>query len=144
MSSDDIQPFDIGTIGSFQNAGFTAESVPPVHLDPAEVPPEFQHLIPYAEAWGISCDARRGDFASKQPVEASRAFWYAVEPHRQAINQWIDALPDWTTAGRRFMIMLKAHGEEMPAEELAKLRKRLQEMPPEELAKLRRQMRPSS
>jgi len=121
MSFEDIKPFDIRTIGEFQRAGCTAESVPPVHIDPSEVPPEFRHLIPYAEAWGIQCDARRGDFSSKRSAEVSGAFWYAVEPHRHAINQWIDSLPEWTTAGWQFMIMLKAHSEEIPAQELARL-----------------------
>ncbi len=95
--------------------GFNAENRPKIVVDPSEVPAHLVPLIPYVERWGIPCDVTRGDYFDKQPEEDIAEFYYAVEPHAPATNEWLDSLPEdvaeWPAAGVQFMYMLKAHCE---------------------------------
>ncbi len=113
MSSDEIKLYDVRTNAEWQRLGYTAENRPKVTLTSSDVPESFRHLIPFVERWAIGCDVIRGDYFSKQPQADIDAFYQAVLPHLDALNEWVDTLPR-SDAKLDFLTMLKAHCEATP------------------------------
>lgn len=113
MSDDEIKLYDVRTNAEWQRLGFTAENRPPISVRPSDVPEAFRSLISFVERWAISCDVTRGDYFSKQPQADVDAFYQAVLPHLDALNQWVDT-PPRSDAKLDFLIMLKAHCEAAP------------------------------
>lgn len=113
MSRDEIKRYDVRTNAEWQRVGFTAENRPTVSVTPSDVPELLRHLIPLVERWVINCDVIRGDYFSKQPQTEVDAFYQAVVPHLDAVNQWVDTPPQ-TEAKMHFLTMLKAHCEATP------------------------------
>ena len=127
MKSDEVKIGDVRTHGEWRRLGVIAETRPIIKIAPQEVPPLLRHLIPFVERWAIGCDVRRRDYFEKQPEADIYYFWRAVCPHLDAVNQWLDSLPEstleWPEAATHFLVMLKAHGEAISPEEVKKLRK---------------------
>jgi hypothetical protein len=125
MPQDKIKLYDVRTNAEWQSLGFTAESRPTVTVTPSDVPESLRHLIPLVERWAIGCDVIRGDYFSKQPQADIDAFYQAVLPHLDALNEWVDTLPR-NDAKIQFIAMLKAHCEATPPP------------PPEQIAEVHR------
>ncbi|MBX3184652.1 MAG: hypothetical protein KF915_18630 [Polyangiaceae bacterium] len=93
--------------------GYNAENRPTIAVDEAQVPEHLRHLIPYVERWAIACDVTRLDYMEKQGEEAVRQFFHDVEPHRRAVDLWLDNQPEdvgaWPEAAVQFMYLLEAH-----------------------------------
>ena len=127
MESNEFKIGEVRTHGEWRRLGVTAEARPVIKIAPQQVPPSLSHLIPFVERWAIGCDVMRRDYFEKQPEADIRYFWTAVCPYLDAVNQWLDSLPEstleWPEAATHFLCMLKAHGEAMPPEEVEKLRK---------------------
>lgn len=93
--------------------GFNAENRPIISIKTDEVPPEFHALIPYVERWAIPCDVTRGDYYDHQNKDDIILFYETVEPHVDAINEWLDSQPDdveeWSEAAVHFMYLMKSY-----------------------------------
>ena len=126
MNDDEIHLYDIRTNEEWRRLGATAENRPTITVNRADVPEQFQHLIPYVERWAIGCDVIRGDYFDKQPQADIDAFYQAVLPHLDALNKWVDTLPR-NDAKLDFITMLKAHCEATPPpspDEIAEIHRR--------------------
>jgi hypothetical protein len=99
-----------------------AANRPTIVVNKDDVPEALRPLIPYAERWAIPCDVTRGDYFDQQPEEEIAAFWHELLPHVEAINEWLNSLPQdvsvWSEAAVHFVYLLKAHSEAyQPTEE---------------------------
>jgi hypothetical protein len=117
--------------------GMNAENRPTIIVNEIEVPEAFQALIPYVERWAIPCDVTRCDYFDKQSQKDIATFWNDVNPHTEAINNWLDSQPDdirsWSQAAIQFMYFLKAHAESyyyqyQPTEEEIQARQEIQDV----------------
>ena len=109
-----LKPGDVHTAEVFRDIyGFTVDDLPPIKVDPEEVPENLRSLIPEVEKWAIRCDVRRGDFFDKQSEESIELFYRNVEPFIEAINVWLDEQDEdvlkWPEAAVDFMYFAKAH-----------------------------------
>ena len=131
MNSDKIKLYDVRTNAEWQRLGAVAENRPTITVALSEVPEHFHRLIPLVERWAINCDVIRGDYLEKQPNEAVEAFYKAVQPHLDALNQWVNEQPQ-TEAKLHFLTMLKAHSEAAPPpspEQIAETHRRWPKIP---------------
>jgi hypothetical protein len=126
MSDEEIHLYDIRTNEEWRRLGATAENRPTITVNRADVPEQFQHLIPYVERWAIGCDVIRGDYFDKQPQTDIDDFYETILPHWEALTAWVLESPQ-TDAKLNFMVMLKAYSEAVPPpspEEIAAIRRR--------------------
>jgi hypothetical protein len=114
MSKRPLKPYDIYPSHVLRDEyGMNAANRPTIVVNEAEVPEALRPLIPYVQRWAIACDVTRCDYFDQQPQEDIAAFWHAVLPHVDAVNQWLDAqgkdVTTWSEAAVHFLYLLRAH-----------------------------------
>jgi len=87
---EDGEKFEILPAGEMRaKYGLTADNRPTITLNPARIPPEFHHLIPLAEQFGISDDLIREDVLRKTPKEEVEAMRRTIAAHHRALLDWL-------------------------------------------------------
>ena len=61
---------------------------PKVKLNPANIPPEFRHLLPLACEWSIGDDVELDAYIAAASQEAKQQFVAAFKPHFDGIWKW--------------------------------------------------------
>jgi hypothetical protein len=91
--ADERREFEILPVDQMQREyGFYAENYPPIHIDPAEVPPDLHDLIPLAERYGITCDITRHDLGDKTSQADKDALSLHLRGRHDRINEWLNSL----------------------------------------------------
>lgn len=85
---------EIGTADAFR-ARLTPGAVESarIRLDPTNVPPELQDIVPLAAYWGICDDAIREEMQDAESQANKQAMADTVNPHNAAITAWLDTWP---------------------------------------------------
>ena len=91
--ADDWEKFEVGPAAELQKKhGLYIENYPPIHIDPADVPPDLRDLIPLAERFGIQCDITRHDLGDKTSQADKDELTRRLRGRHDRINDWLNSL----------------------------------------------------
>ena len=69
--------------------GLRAQNRPVIHLDSMNVPEKLQHLIPYAELWGVGDDLILDDMVKTASPHALEELKRLVRDHDDLLDEWL-------------------------------------------------------
>lgn len=76
-----------------------------------EVPTHLRELIPAAEEWGTWNPQRCDEILERKSSEELRPFVQLVEQHRDAIDTWLNSMPNdtknWPAAALIFLALIR-------------------------------------
>ena len=80
-----------------------------------DVPSSLRPIVKYANKWAIRCDASRHAMFENEGDNEITAFFLAVNPYSEKINEWLHGLPNdvgcWSESAVNFLYLLKALSE---------------------------------